>query len=68
MTNDVLAILGALGGGVVFVGAVVTVVKAIFNQTAATQANTKALEKVTEVIDKHETRLSRLEGLNGLPR
>jgi hypothetical protein len=64
-----LAILGGLGGLVVFVGAVFTVIRGIFRQVGATEANTKALTELSGQIKgtdhrlgDHETRISRLEG------
>jgi hypothetical protein len=66
--NTGLAVLGALGGGAVFIGAIITVAKGIFRQAAATEANTKALKDLTKMLNDHETRISRLEGLSGLPR
>jgi hypothetical protein len=57
-----LAVLGALGGGVVFMGAVVTVAAGIFRQVAAVKANTAALDRLSTTLENHETRISRLEG------
>lgn len=57
-----LEIFGALGGTVVFGGAVLTVVRGIFRLVSATEANTAALNRLTERYDNHETRISRLEG------
>jgi hypothetical protein len=57
-----LAVLGALGGGVVFAGAAVTVVRGIFRHIAAVEANTAALTRLTAALSDHETRISRLEG------
>lgn len=65
MTADVLGILGALGGLVVFVGAVVTVARGIFRQIAATEANTAALGELTGTLKDHETRIARIEGREG---
>jgi len=63
------AFLGALGGGVVFVGAIVAVARGIFRQVNATEANTRALTELTSRIEgiggrmaDLETRLARLEG------
>jgi hypothetical protein len=67
--NAVLAVLGALGGAAVFVTAVVAVIRAIFKQISATEANTVALQQMSGQmgnangrLDNHETRISRLEG------
>lgn len=57
-----LTILGALGGGVVFVGAVWTVLRASFRQINAIEDNTKAVNRLTDELGDHETRISRLEG------
>jgi hypothetical protein len=67
--NTVLAVLAALGGGVVFIGAVVAVIRAIFKQISATNANTAATQELSKQLgsvngrlDNHETRISHLEG------
>jgi hypothetical protein len=67
--GSVLADLGALGGAVVFAGALITVARGIFRQINATEANTAALGKLSHQLDDldgklgdHETRISRLEG------
>jgi hypothetical protein len=60
--NETLAILGAAGGAVVFVGAIVTVARGIFRQVASTDANTAALDRLNGTLENHETRISRLEG------
>lgn len=67
--NNALAIFGALGGGVVFVGGVWAMLRGIFRLVGATDANTKAtvdlsgkLEKLTARVDGQGERISRLEG------
>lgn len=67
--SNALAILAALGGIVVFLGAVVAVIRAIFKQIGATNANTAAVRElslqmgsVNGRLDNHETRISHLEG------
>jgi hypothetical protein len=63
--NMTLLILGAAGGGVVFIGAIVTVARGIFRQVASTDNNTAALDRLTTELNGHETRISRLEGRAG---
>jgi hypothetical protein len=67
--NSVATVLGALGGGAVFVAALVATVRGIFKQVNATESNTKALTEVRDemrslnsVVGTHESRISRLEG------
>jgi hypothetical protein len=67
--NNVATVLGALGGVVVFIAGLLTVIRGIFKQVNATEANTRALREVTEqmksvnsVVGTHESRISRLEG------
>lgn len=67
--NNVLAIMGALGGLVVFVGGIWAMLRGIFKQVGATEANTEAVQALTKRMDhmadqvaSHGTRLTRLEG------
>lgn len=67
--TSILAILGALGGLVVFGTAIITIVRGIFRQVNATEKNTEALNSLSTVvsnidtrIDDHAQRISRLEG------
>lgn len=64
-----LGILGALGGVVVFAGAIITIIKGIFRQVHATEENTKALNALSNTVtgldsrlDDHAQRIARLEG------
>lgn len=63
--GSALAILGAVGGAGVFLGAVVTVARGIFRQVDATDRNTAALDRLSKALDDHETRIARLEGRTG---
>lgn len=58
----VLAGIGALGGLVVFLGAVLTLARGIFRQIAATEDNTRAVNRLAAKLEDHETRIARLEG------
>jgi hypothetical protein len=65
-------LVGALGGVIVFFGALYAVIKSAFAQVTATKDNTKALEKLTSTVngqdgrlDNHEIRLTRLEAKSG---
>ena len=55
--STALAILASLGGLVVFVGAVWTIVRAVIRQSEATKANTAALKENTEAIKKLDKRV-----------
>lgn len=63
--DTILAVFGALGGLVVFLGAIAGLARGIFKLIGATEANTRAVSKLTTKLDDHETRLSRLEGVRG---
>lgn len=58
----VLTILGALGGVVVFGGAVWTVIRAIFKQVGATEDNTKALHDLQRTVESLNGRLNDQDG------
>lgn len=67
--NMVLTVFGALGGLVVFIGAIWTIVRAIFRQVNATEDNTQALSKMGASLDRLDNtvraqgeRISALEG------
>lgn len=67
--NSLATGLGALGGLVVFAGALVAVARGIFKQINATEANTEALlefskklDSINGMVGNHESRISRLEG------
>lgn len=67
--NTFLAVTGALGGGVVFLAAILTVIRGIFRQVHATERNTEALgslsnalEGIEKRVDSHSERISKLEG------
>ena len=60
--------ISAAGGGVVFLAAIVGLLRGIFKQTAATEDNTKALGELRHSVDQlfatqngHEGRLHSLE-------
>lgn len=61
-------IISAAGGGIIFLGAIIGLLRGIFKQTAATEDNTKALDRLQKSVDKlfatqngHEGRLTSLE-------
>lgn len=67
--NTALSVVAALGGLVVFIGAIWAVVRGIFKQVGATEDNTTAVENLTSQIEKLQRtvtdqgeRLARLEG------
>lgn len=67
--NTALSIVAALGGLVVFIGAIWAVVRGIFRQVGATEDNTDALERLSgNIVDLQKTvtdqgeRIARLEG------
>lgn len=67
--TSALAILGALGGGVAFLSALVIVVRAVFKEVAAIDNNTIALNELRKTVAQFDARLteqgerlSRLEG------
>jgi hypothetical protein len=57
--DSVLTFLGALGGAAVFLGAVITVIRGIFRQVNATEANTVALDNLRKTVDGLDSRLNR---------
>lgn len=61
MGSTVLAISGALGGLVVFLGAVWAIIRAVLKQVGATEDNTTATKANTEAIGKLESRMSSVE-------
>ena len=70
--TSLLAIVGGLGGGVTFIGALFILMRGIFGQIHATQDNTRALDELRAELkaadgraDDHERRISRLEGKAG---
>lgn len=67
--NTVLAIFGAVGGLGVFGGAAWAIIRAIFRQIGATEANTDALNRLSGKVDSLDgtvddlrIRVARLEG------
>jgi hypothetical protein len=67
--NNAFTLLGGLGGLAVFLGGVWALLRGIFRQVNATEANTKALRDLTDKvenldadIENHETRIARIEG------
>lgn len=62
MDQTAFAVIGALGGIVVFVAGVWALLRGIFRQVNATEDNTRAVRDLTQKLDDHETRISRLEG------
>lgn len=70
--NGTLALLGALGGLVAFIAGVWALLRGIFRQVNATDANTRAtreltgkLERIAATVEGHGERLARLEGGRG---
>jgi len=65
----VFTVLGALGGIVAFISAIMIVVRAIARQISTTERNTNAVKELTSEIQAlkagyngHESRISNLEG------
>ena len=58
---NVILVLGACGSALIFVGAIVAVGRAIFNQVSATQDNTEAVKQLTEKLGNFDSRVSSLE-------
>ena len=61
-------LLSAVGGGIIFLGAVVGILMGVFRMTRATEDNTKALDRLSQNVKElfatqngHERRLSILE-------
>ena len=61
-------LLAALGGGIIFVGAIWGLLRGIFKQTNATEENTKAIGSLTQKLDGlvatqngHDRRIAILE-------
>jgi hypothetical protein len=65
-SNTILALFGALGGLATFIAGVFVVVRAIFRQVGATEANTVALGEVKDALKDHETRLRTVERREGI--
>jgi hypothetical protein len=60
--------ISAAGGGIVFLGAIIGLLRGVFKQTAATENNTAALtdlrttiRELSEKYSNHEARLNSLE-------
>jgi hypothetical protein len=69
VVNTALSVVAALGGLVVFVGAIWAVVRGIFRQIGATEDNTDAINRLNDNIARLEKttkdqgeRIARLEG------
>jgi hypothetical protein len=67
--NTALSVVAALGGLVVFIGAIWAVVRGIFKQVGATEDNTDALNKLSgeiaslqKTVNNQGERIARLEG------
>ena len=66
-----LSVVAALGGLVVFIGAIWAVVRGIFRQVGATEDNTSAVNSLTDAVGRLQAtvnnqgeRIARLEGLS----
>ena len=59
--NEVLQILGALGGIAVFIASVYALLKAGVRQKDSVDANTVAIERLTTAVDKLQAQLTALE-------
>jgi hypothetical protein len=57
VVKEILAILGSLGGVAAFITAIYVIIKAAFGQVNATKENTKALNRVSDTIDKLDKRV-----------
>jgi flagellar biogenesis protein FliO len=69
--NDVLAVLGSLGGIIAFVTAVIVVVRGIFRQVQATDDLTRAVRELRDTLTAQDRRLNdygeRIARLEGRP-
>jgi hypothetical protein len=61
MGSTVLAILGSLGGVVIFVGAIWAIIRAGLRQVSATEDNTKATKDNTAAIEGLKTKVGELD-------
>lgn len=59
--NTTLAIFAALGGIVVFLGAVWAVIRSITRQITATESNTAAIQSATKAIRELEDKVDTLD-------